>query len=400
MLRVFLSEAADAGRAAPWVRYAPDGRVLAEGRDAPAHWPADAQMEIVLAAARVRLIALSLPPMPRERLHGAARFALEDQIATSAEEAAVALGESRNGALVAAVASQALVDALAPLPRVTRIIPESALAPYGEGWTWCRSQVGDGFVRREDGSTFPVGQMGDRDGALPAELAAALTHAVRAGTPPEVHVAFACDAAQIARWSSASGVRFVATRAWDWQRAARTAFAAAPDFLEARRRDARTARDWSQAFRPALVLAALAVLVHVGALLGQWAFLRVENWRLARALTAQAAAAGVTHTSSPADATLAIARRNAELRHRAGQDAPGDALPLLARSAPALGTLPAGTLRSARYVDDAWTIELGPLDPVVLSRVTHALGAAGIDAVAAPTPAGSRMRLSLGALAR
>jgi hypothetical protein len=398
MLRVFLSEAADAGRTVPWVRYAPDGRVLAEGRDVAAHWPADAQTEIVLAAARVRLVTLMLPPMPRERLHAAARFALEDRIATSAEEAALALAESRNGALVVAVTSQALVDALAQLSRVTRIVPESALAPFGAGWTWCRSAAGDGFVRREDGSAFPVGEVGD--GALPPELAAALAHAARGGKPPAVHVAFACDAAQIARWSSACGVRFVTAGEWDWRHAGRTAFAAAPDFLEARLRNTRAARVSSQAFRPALVLAALAVVVHVGALLGQWGWLRVENWRLSRALIAQAEAAGATHPSSSADAALAIARRHADLRHRAGQDAPADALPLLARSAPALGALPAGALRSARYVDEAWTIELGRLDPVALSRVTHTLGAAGIDAVAAPTPAGSRVRLSLAALAR
>jgi type II secretion system protein L len=400
MLRVFLSEAADVGRTVPWVRYAPDGRVLTEGRDVPAHWPADAQTEIVLAAARARLVTLTLPPMPRERLHAAARFALEDQIATSVEEAALALGESRNGALAVAVASQALVDALAQLPRVTRIVPESALAPFGAGWTWCRSEAGDGFVRREDGSAFPVGQVRDGDGALPPELAAALAHAARGGTPPAVHVAFACDAAQIARWSGARGVRFVASREWDWRHAGRTAFASAPDFLEARLRNTRAARVSSQAFSPALALAALAVLVHLGALLGQWGWLRVENWRLSRALVAQAEATGATRSFSSADAALAIARRNAELRHRAGRDAPADALPLLARSAPALGALPAGALRSARYVDDAWTIEIGRLDPVALSRVTHALGAAGMDAVAAPTPAGSRMRLSLGALAR
>ena len=399
MLRVFLSDAADADRAVPWVRYAPDGRILAQGSDAPARWPADPRIDVVLAAERARLIALTLPPMPGERLLAAVRFALEDQIATSVEEAALALGEAANGRRVVAVAAQPLVDALARLPRVARIVPESALAPYGEGWTWCRSQAGGGIVRREDGSAFSVGDVQEREGALPPELAAALTHAARGGTPQDVHVAFACDAAELARWSSASGARFVAGREWNWPQAARSAFAAAPDFLE-RRRETRTAPVSSRAFRPALVLASLAALVHVGALVGQWAWLAAANWRVSRALVAQAEAAGVAHASSPADAALAIARRNAELRHRAGQDAPTDALPLLARSAPVLGALPAGALRSAHYVDNAWMLELAKVDPVVLSRVTHALGVAGVDAVAAPTPGGSRMRLSLGALAR
>jgi type II secretion system protein L len=399
MLRVFLSDATDPDRAVPWVRYAPDGRILARGSDAPARWPADPRIEVVLAAQRVRLIALTLPPMAGERLLAAVRFALEDQIATPTEEAALALGEAANGTRVVAVAAQPLVDALAQLPRVARIVPESALAPNGEGWTWCRSQAGGGFVRREDGSAFSVGDVQEREGALPAELAAALAHAARGGTPKVVRVAFTCSAAELARWSNASGARFVEGRAWSWPQAAPDAFAAAPDFLQ-RRRATRAMPAASGAFRPALVLASLAVLVHVGALVGQWAWLTAANWRVSRALVAQAEASGATHASSPTDAALAIARHNAELRHRAGQNAPTDALPLLARSAAALGALPAGAVRSARYVDNAWTLELAKLDPVVLSRVTHALGVAGVDAVAAATPGGSRMRMSLGALAR
>ena len=68
MLRVFLSDAADADRAVPWVRYAPDGRILAQGSDAPARWPADPRIDVVLAAERVRLIALTLPPLRGDRL--------------------------------------------------------------------------------------------------------------------------------------------------------------------------------------------------------------------------------------------------------------------------------------------------------------------------------------------
>ncbi len=54
---------------------------------------------------------------------------------------------------------------------------------------------------------------------------------------------------------------------------------------------------------------------------------------------------------SPAtdDPAVAITRRYAEARHRAGLAAPADALPLLARAAPALAALPAGVLRTAAY---------------------------------------------------
>src|SRR4051812_17213345 len=137
MLRVLLAAAPVADRSDAWVRYAPDGRAIARGRDVPARWPADAPLEIVLAAAHVRLAGLSLPPMPQNRIRDAVRFALEDQMAASADDAAVAIATSGRP-VVAAIATRALVDAIArELPRAVRIIPESALAPRNTGWTWC-----------------------------------------------------------------------------------------------------------------------------------------------------------------------------------------------------------------------------------------------------------------------
>jgi general secretion pathway protein L len=401
MLRIFLAGPPRAERAERWVRYAADGRPVARGRDVPARWPVDSSIEVVLAAGHVRLIALALPPMPRDRLRAAARFALEDQLATPADEASIAVGEAENGRVLVAVVSDPLVRSIAAHDRrATRIVPESALAPYGDGWTWCASEAGDGFVRRADGSAFAVGA---GDDALPPELVAALAQTTRAGAPPAtVHVAFHNDASRLAHWSQSTGVAFVAAPAWEWARASAATFSAAPDFLDTSQRSHRTSTrsTGARAFRPALLLAALALAVHVGALAVQWTWLDVERWRLSRALVGEAAAAKLPDAATPGDAAAAIARQHAQLRHRAAQSAPADALPLLARAAPSLAALPPGVLRSAHYVDNAWTIELGKLDTAALSRTTHRLGDAGVDALAAPTAAGMRMRLSLAATAR
>ena len=153
MLRVFLSAPPRADRAEHWVRYDAQGRAISRGQSAPAQWPADPVVEVVVAAAQVRLIVLALPPMPRERLRGAVRYALDDQIATPLDESSIATAEPRNGACVVAVASEALIRAIAGLDRrIARIVPESALAPLANGWTWCLSNADDGFVRRADGS--------------------------------------------------------------------------------------------------------------------------------------------------------------------------------------------------------------------------------------------------------
>jgi len=404
MLRIFLASAPRADRAEPWVRFAADGKPAAHGRDVAARRPDDADVEVVVAASAVRLFALELPAMPRNRLRSAARFAVEDQLATAAEESAIAIGSAGDGRVIAAVASQALVRAIvAQDRRVSRIVPESALAPPGPGWTWLASADGDSFVRRADGSAFTVPNEGDAAHAIPDALAAALAQAARsAAAPATVQVAFACDAARLAHWTQASDVPFVAAPAWQWQDASPQAFAAAPDFLDSGERDARAAAATvdRRAWRPALVLAGAALAMHVVALAAQWSWLQFENGRLARALVDEAKAAGAADAATPAAAAGAILGHYADARHRAGQAAPADALPLLARAAPSLSALPAGALRSAHYAGSVWTLELGKLDDAMLARLTHSLAAAGIDALAASTTAGSRVRLALGTGAR
>ena len=402
MLRVFLPAPPRADRADRWVRFAADGHAIARGQDVPSRWPSDPGTEAVLAARHVRLIALALPPMPRERLRGAARYALEDQIATSVDESSIAVAEPRNGICVAAVASQALIGAIASHePRIVRIVPESAVAPQADGWVWCASAAGDGFVRRDDGSAFAVDAAVEDE--LPAGLAVALAQGARAkGAPSAVHVAFPADASRLADWSRTTGVSFVGALPWQWDHAPPATFATAPDFLrESTQRGAGASRtSMLHGLRPALVLAGLALAIHLGGLLLSWAWLDVENWRLSRAIVDEAAAAQLPDAATPHAAFVAIAHQNALLRHRTLQHAPADALPLLARAAPALGALPPQALHSARYASDAWTLDLGKVDAAVMSRVIRTLTVAGVDALAAPAPGGTRVRLSLAPGAR
>jgi len=405
MLRILVPGPLQSDRADRWVRSNADGRAIDRGRDVPAHWPDDARTEIVLAADQVRLIALALPPMPRERLRGAARYALEDQVAAAADDIAIAVTDVHDGRCVAAVASAVLIRAIATdAPRVTRIVPEPALAPRDDGWTWYASGAAGGFVRRADGSAFATGMPAHDDGAPPPELAAALAQALRAhAAPPAVRAAFPVEPSRLADWSRTSGIAFVAAPAWDWEHAAADAWAAAPDFLrEAMPAQAGARRPESgfRAWRPAAALAGLALAAYVGGLALEWSWLRVENWRVSRALVSQASAAQLPDAATPAAAAAAIARHDAALRHRARQPAAADPLPLLARASASLAALPPGALRAARYAGDTWTLEFGKLDPSVMSRVMRALHDAGIDALAAPTAAGTRMRLSLAATVR
>ena len=93
-------------------------------------------------------------------------------------------------------------------------------------------------------------------------------------------------------------------------------------------------------------------------------------------------------------AATALGKRYADVRHRAGLAAPGDALPLLARAAPALGALPAGALKSATYAGSTWTFDLGKIDPAHAASLDRKFAAAGLATLAATTATGTRMRIA------
>ena len=392
LLRILLPDAPRADRADAWALFASDGRVVRQGRDAPAAWPAAERVEAVVAASRARVVVLDLPPMAAERVPAAVAYALEDQLAGGGSAPALAAGpQGADGRVVAGVCDRALVDALAASAPFMRIVPESALPP-GEGeWNWYRSAGDGGFVTTPQGA-FAVTMQGNE---VPAELAAALAQARRAErAPAAIGVAFAVEAAVLARWSEATRTAFVPRAAWRWIDASEDRYARAPDWHAPAPAPARTRAARAAWFRPALVLAALALALHVGATLVQWVALRVEDWRVGRDIVALAQGAGVTDAVTSAAAASALVRRHADARHRAGLAAPGDALPLLAQAASALATLPPGTLRSAVYGDGAWTLELGKVDAAALARLDRDLTERGLTVLQAPTAAGSRLRLT------
>jgi len=391
-LRILLPDAPRADRADAWALFAADGRVVRQGRDAPNAWPTAERIEAVVAAVRARVVVLDLPPMAAERVPAAAAYALEDQLAAGGEPPAIATGpQAADGRVVAAVCDRTLIGAIDASATFARIVPESALPLAGDEWTWHRSAADGGFVTTPHGAFAVTLQ----DDDVPAELAAALAQARRAArAPAAIGVAFAVDAATLAHWTDTTGIAFAPRAAWRWIDAPEERYARAPDWHARPPAPARTRAARAAWFRPALVVASLALALHVGATLVQWAALRFEAWRVGRDTVALAQSVGVADAATPAAAVAGLVRRQADARHRAGLAAPGDALPLLAQAAPSLAALPSGTLKSAVYGDGAWTLELGKVDPAALARIDRALSERGLAVLQASTAAGSRMRLS------
>ena len=250
-------------------------------------------------------------------------------------------------------------------------------------------------MRRPDGSAFAVSAP-QGPGPVPAELALALAQATRSrATMPRIEVAFPVEDENLEAWSEACGATFARVTAWHWDQDG-NALAAASDLLQGEFAREPRARPVSAArrFRAAFVIAAAALALHVGATVLQWAWLRYEAWQTGRAIVAAARNAGAGEAADPESAATALSKRYADVRHRAGLAAPGDALPLLARAAPALGALPPGALKSATYAGSTWTFDLGKLDPAHAAALDRKLAAAGLATLAATTASGTRMRIA------
>jgi hypothetical protein len=390
-LRVLLDAAPAAGHADAWTLFDDNERVVQSGRSVPDAWPAAQRREAVLAAACVRIVGLRLPPLTADRVSAAAGFALEDQLAGPADEQHIAVSSQRaDGTIEAIVANRNLVAQLAD--EFDRILAEPALAPLPppHHWRWYASGAGGGFVRKADGSSFATGPLD----VVPAELALAIDHAARAGSGPAgVELAFAPDESLRAEVARHAGTAFKTTSPWRWDASGQAAFAAATDLRQGEfaRTAPATTRGSLRRFRWAAIVTALAIGLHVAATFGEWISLHVDAWRVRSALGEVARSAGITDSEDPA---AAIARRYADARHRAGLAAPADALPLLARAAPALAALPAGTLKSATYTDGHWTFDLAKVDTGAAERLERQLADAGLATLAATNASGARMRVA------
>jgi general secretion pathway protein L len=197
------------------------------------------------------------------------------------------------------------------------------------------------------------------------------------------------------RAKATTGIDFVAGAPWRWFSANADAFASAIDLQSGTYDTAPVARkiDPLRLLRPAAWIAAAALGIYALATVGDWLWLRAQSSRIEAQISALAqSAAPDLGSAAPA---LAISRRLADLRHRAGLTADDDFLPLLARAAPALAGLPPGVLRSLRYADGHVVIDLQKVDVNQPGRIQEALARQGLIAIAAPTAMGARIRFGL-----
>jgi type II secretion system protein L len=372
------------------------GRIVTRrGRGDASQWPHTDQVVAIVAAPLLFVGTLKLPPIVASRLPDAVRYALDDQLAAPPDSMHIAHGvQQRDGRVSAFAMSRELMRAIVnELPRLSRIVAEPALLPADADWHWTRDRQGRGFLLRADASAVAV----PASTAAPPEITLAVSQARRTSSLPTRIIAHASDDAPALPEDAIDGVDVVHGASWSWDGGGRISAdpANAPDLRQGEFADAATIREHGasrRAFRPALVLALAAIAFFALASVATWMFYGIDAWRDQRAAIDMARAAGADAQDFPT-AMAAIAQRYTDARHAARAAAPGDALPLLARAAPALAAVPAGKWRRAVYTSGAWTLEFSALDDATLEALMERLANAGVTALHATNAGGLRVRI-------
>ena len=412
VLRIFFDAPPAAARAFAWALFDANGVCFREGRSAAEHWPRGARREAVLAADLAPLMAFKLPPLSASRLDSAVRLQLEDRLATPLSAQQIIIGQQqRDGWVRVVLAEQTLLEALRQLD-IDRAFSEAELIDAADdAWHWCVSSEGHGFVRRDrnsGGSAFALDFAAldlsvATQKTLPPELTLAL--AAEAVPPQALHIHAALPAEVLSSWQQTNNVcRLTVNPPWRWTQVEPARFAQAADLLPPRE-PATSATRSSNGWRTAALLLGIALALHVVATVAVWSSSLWQHWQISRAWQALANEAGLSAKTSAATIPAQWSRAYADARHRAGLAAPDDALPLLARAAPSLrtlpsgtlpmGTLPMGTLRNAIYADRAWTFEFASLDTATQKTLEANLRRAGLQAMSGSTAGGYRLRIQM-----
>ena len=341
----------------------------------PSEWPPADRVELVVAAGQVRLASVLLPPLPPDRVAAAATFARRGS-AGRAHRRAVA----RGGAATARWPRRDRRSSRARFSRASVRAPSPVRCPASCGWSPSPSSpTRNGRLLVRSGrprhgrrlraarrrQRVPGRRAAGRRRAAAGARARAGARAARRRRREQVRVDATVTDEQLARWTRETGIAFVRGKPWSWHAAPHPirsavnllprefALTAPPPPAAVRegssprsgsRRGARAARR-GDARRVGVV--ARRRMAHGAGLARGCRGLRRAGGRGA----------------DPAAARAALARRYAQQRHAQGLPAPDDALPLLARAAPALAGLPPGALKSAVYADGHWTLDLRPRRP-------------------------------------
>lgn len=391
-------EACVPGARCAWILRDARGSELRRGESVLAALPAADAVVGVLAQDLVLVRAVGLPPGRKARTPAALASAIEPHLLSDpASNHVVVLREARDGTTVLAAMARSWLDTcLASLGQAHRspakLVLESSLVPrVPECWVAiCRPDGGFLCLPDEQAITLDTAA----DGAVPEGLRWHLQSTPPAARPPRLRVHHGPQAIDAAAWEAALGVAVERAAAWDWADATATGAGFDPaqtvDLLAALRRERSAAEPRLPYWRTPLLLAALVLVVHVGATLTHYGLRAAERSRLRADIDAEfRKSAGPNEPL--VDAVLQTQRTLASARRAAGQYAPADFMPLLARLAAETAHLPPAALRSVQYGAGTLTATWSGVPAAALEKSAQQLRSHGLRVDVAGTPAQTQM---------
>ena len=366
-----------------WVLCDAKGQLLQRGSSEPRHWPAAENCELVLSADQLLTLEVKLPKGSTGGALGAAgagsllAYALEERLIGDVENEHFVTGRtSPKGQtpvwIVGRGRLRALLAALQQIGRSPRrVLSELQFVPLvSRGWSVCLRAQG-GFVRMgsETGFAFDAAGTGP-----PVAVGLALQSSRKAGTAPDSIDVYCAQGVDIdaTAWRTALGIAVQRAGEYSWHvgSAVEARNFLVGEFAPPGERSAAVT-----AFRPALTLGVLALMMYAVFSVGEWIWLDRHASKL-RTEAIEVFRAAFPQVQAIVDPSLQLQRLYDQLKRERGQLGESDFLPLVAAVSEALPG--EANYRNMSYEDGRLELTLALPDASAAERLREALSRRGL----------------------
>lgn len=390
VLRLEIGEAWPETAAVSWVLLDCVGQratLVAQGAGRLEEAPPAPACEVILTGAQCVFHRVQLPPGTRADRAQVVAYALEEQLAEETETQHCTV-VSRDGdqaivAVVAAARLRAVIAAVAAAGHTLRgVWPILAWLPVTPDQWSVAVDGGGGLLRQGDGAGF-AWDWDDAAGAPPWLLRQAVAesrHTTQA--PAAIRVLVAAHGVQpaLTEWSRVLELPVLPGPPWSALPGPLSAPSQA-NLLHGPFAPRRSARAGFASLKPALAIAAAALVLHVGIGVGHayWLEHRAHDLRQQQAALFATAFPG----AAVVEPALQTRRLLNEMKQQHGLLRDDDCLALLGDLADVLGAGARGALQSLRYEGEVLKVEVNLQSPMDPTALIDGLATRGIAAVAA-----------------
>lgn len=373
--RVLLPETWPDTASADWVLLDRQGQVVRAAHSDPRDWPQAERIEAVLLGAQTSWHKVRVPRASLREQTRALPFALEERLLREADSQHITASEQGTEQWAVLVAHRERLRRIsAQFEAIGRPLDAAWSAaqcvPFEAG-SWSYAISGNtACLRSEQHAALPDDIVDDR---VPAMLEASVAHARSAGTLPASIRLYGAEGVDTQNWLQSLGLPLENMGAWHWHELPNDAANLLHgEFEPGHRRSA-----WLQRLRPAAVVLAAAIAVHLVLSVGDVMLRKHELSRIRgdmrQLMQQQLPNTPVLDPQSQLRQAVNLARNN----H--GMLADNESLSLLSDLAAALGSESQAALQAVRVERNAIDINLSP-GRIDAANLAKALATRGITA--------------------